>query len=68
MVENTQEVTTVDRVCQPRVENVCEVHTEQQCETLEWEQCRDTVQPHCFDFEVRTPHHEYNHLLRCIDH
>ena len=68
VVEDTQEVTTVDRVCQPRVENVCEVHTEQQCETVEWEQCRDTVQPHCFDFKIRTPHQEYNHLLRCIDH
>ena len=68
LVEETQEVTTVKRVCEPRAENICEVVTEPQCETVEWEQCRDTVQPHCFDFTIRTPHQEYNHLLRCIDH
>ena len=68
VVDDPQEVTTVKRVCQPRVENMCEVTMEQLCETVEWEQCRDTVQPNCFDFQMRIPHQEHNHLLRCIDH
>ena len=47
---------------------MCEVTMEQLCETEEWEQCRDTVQPHCIDFQMRIPYQEHNHLLRCIDH
>ena len=68
VVHDTEEVTTVDRVCEPRVEKICEVKTEEQCETVEWEECRDTVQPHCFGFQIRIPHQEFNHLLRCIEH
>ena len=66
---NTEEVTTISRSCRARAEPACEVRTEQQCETVEWEECQDSVQPHCFDFQINIPHQEYNHLLRCtVEH
>ena len=62
---NTEEVTTIRRTCRARAEPACEVRTETRCETVEWEECRDTVRPHCFDFQISVPYQEYNHLLRC---
>merc|ERR1712045_995941 len=65
VIHNKEEVTTIKRSCKARAESACEVRTETQCETVEWEECQDSVQPHCFDFQTRIPHQEYNHLLRC---
>jgi len=65
VIHNKEEVTTIKRSCKARAESACEVRTETQCETVQWEECQDSVQPHCFDFQTRIPHQEYNHLLRC---
>ena len=64
---NTVDVTTSDRVCQPRANPVCSQTTKVSCQTVEWEDCYDSVIPHCNRFNVRVPYQEYDHRLRCAD-
>ena len=61
--------------CVPRKTQVCRNIPITECrivgftESEEWEECQDSVQPHCFDFQINIPHQEYNHLLRCtVEH
>ena len=59
------EVTTVNRVCQPKATPVCSQTTEERCKTVEWEDCWDSIIPSCNKFNVRVPYQEYDHRLRC---